>query len=82
MAGVKAERQFANPGDEKKFAGSIKAIQSYGYALQNCSSPEITGDNAKVNCDTVLLKNKDTKPARTTFVLRREADHWQIVATE
>lgn len=75
-------RQFKNAAEEKKFTASVNAMKSFGYALQNCSMPKISGDTAKVTCDTVLLKNKDTKPERTTFDLSRINDRWIIVPSE
>jgi tetratricopeptide (TPR) repeat protein len=78
LNGVKAVRQLS-PSDEKRMADSLKAMKGKGFALRNCSAPAITGDNAKVSCDTVLTGSKDTPPGQVTISLERVNGHWKIV---
>lgn len=74
---VKTLRQLS-PSEEKKMADSLRATKGKGYALRNCSTPEIAGDTAKVTCETVLTGSKDALPGRITFSLRRTNGHWLI----
>jgi len=78
LKAVKAVRDL-NASDEKKMAESLKAMKGKGFALRNCSTPEVTEETAKVSCDTVLTGSRDTPPARANFSLRRINGQWVIV---
>jgi tRNA A-37 threonylcarbamoyl transferase component Bud32/tetratricopeptide (TPR) repeat protein len=78
LDGVKAVRQL-NARDEKKMADSLRAMKGKGFALRNCTPPEITGDIAKATCDTVLTGSKDTPPAQAEFSMKRINGQWIIV---
>jgi len=76
---IKAVRQLKG-NEEKKMIESLKATKGKGYALRNCSSPEITGDHARVSCDTVLTESEETPARRATFFLKRiYPDQWFII---
>jgi len=78
LAGVKAVRQLS-AGDEKKMADSLKVMKGKGFALRNCTTPEIVGDTARASCNTVLTGSKDTPPGHVVFSLRRVNGQWMIV---
>jgi hypothetical protein len=78
LAGVKAVRQLS-ASEEKKMLDSLKFMKGKGFALRNCSMPEIAGDIAKATCDTVLTGIKDAPPGHVVFSLRRINGEWMIV---
>jgi len=77
---VKAVRQVRG-NEEKKMIESLKDTKEKGFALRNCLAPEITGDNARVNCDVLLTRSKDTSPGHVTFFLKRIYGQWFILSS-
>jgi tetratricopeptide (TPR) repeat protein len=77
---VKAVRQLKG-NEEKKLIESLKVTKGKGYALRNCSSAEVTGENATVSCDMVLTGSKETPPGHVTFFLKRIYGQWYILSS-
>lgn len=64
--------------DEKK-AEALTGFQNTGYSLENCSTPEISGSNAKESCEVVLAKLPNSKRQRAKFQLNLVNGQWVIV---
>ncbi len=77
---VKAVRQLKG-NEEKKMIESLKVTKGKGYAIRNCSNPEITGNNARASCYVVLSELKDIQPAQVTFLLKRIYNQWFILSS-
>ena len=79
MYALKAVMQL-NSKDEQKLPEVLNAMRGKGYALEDCSTPDISGTTAKVNCDAVLNNGPDSKRQRTKFQLAMMNGRWMIVS--
>jgi serine/threonine-protein kinase len=70
-----------NAKDEQKLAELLNSFRGKGYALQNCSTPDISGGTAKVSCDAVMTKSPNSNRKRTKFQLALVNGRWMIVST-
>ncbi len=80
LTALKAVRQIA-PSEERRFADALKSTKGKGFVLLNCSSPEITGDSAKIGCDVAVTRDKDTRRSHTNLYLNRLNGKWIIVSS-
>jgi serine/threonine protein kinase len=69
-----------NVKDQQRFSGQLNETRGKGYALQNCSTPEISGGTARVSCDAVMTKVPNSKHQRTKFQLDLINGRWIIVS--
>jgi len=65
--------------DEKK-AEALTGFQNTGYSLENCSTPDISGNSAKESCEVVLTKLPNSKHQKAKFQLSLVDGQWVIVA--
>jgi serine/threonine protein kinase len=70
-----------NAKDEPKFLEMLNSYRGKGYALQNCSIPDMGNETAKVSCDAVFTKVPNSKKQRTKFQLALLNGRWLIVST-
>ena len=70
-----------NAKDAQKLSELLNSFRGTGYALQNCSNPDISGGAAKVSCDAVTTKIPNSKRQRTKFQLALVSGRWMIVST-
>ncbi len=80
MYALKAVVQV-NAKDEPKLFEQLNSIRGKGYALQNCSNPDVKGETAKVSCDAVMTKVPNSKRQRAKFQLAMVGGRWMIVST-
>jgi hypothetical protein len=70
-----------NAKEEPKFLEMLNSYRGKGYALQNCSIPDMGNETAKVSCDAVFTKVPNSKKQRTKFQLALLNGRWLIVST-
>jgi serine/threonine protein kinase len=76
---LKAVAQL-NEKDQERIFGQLNASRGKGYALQNCSVPDISGQTAKVSCDAVMTRVPNSKRQRIKFQLSLLNGRWTIVS--
>ncbi len=72
---IKTLRQL-NGNDEKKFRDTLKELRrakGFGMSVQDCSTPQISGDNATLSC-TVISQATDSALAIQAHAITLEAN--------
>ena len=64
--------------DEKK-AEALAGFQNTGYSLENCSTPDLSGNSAKESCEVVLTRLPNSKHQKAKFQLSLVEGQWVIV---
>ncbi|MGH9741436.1 MAG: protein kinase domain-containing protein [Candidatus Acidiferrum sp.] len=80
LQAITAVRQF-NAKEQDKLQNILAGAKGKGYALQNCSRPQVGRVTATVSCTGVFTKATDIQPQRVNFVLRRVSGQWTIVSS-
>ncbi len=66
--------------DEQRFSEQFNSSRGRGYTLQNCTTPEISGETARVTCDAVMTKMPNSKRQRIKFQMSLLSGRWTIVS--
>jgi serine/threonine-protein kinase len=69
-----------NEKDQERLFKQLNESRGKGYALQNCSVPDISGQTAKVSCDAVMTRVPNSKRQRIKFQLSLLNGRWTIVS--
>lgn len=81
LPALRAVREY-DPKVETKLPDILKKVKGTGYALRNCSPPQISGDSATTACDVILTKVPGVKPARTNIHLKNFDGQWIIISSD
>ncbi len=80
LPAITAVRHF-DAKEQDKLQNILDTAKGKGYALQNCSRPQISKITATVSCMEVFTKASDSKPQKVNFLLRRINGQWTIVSS-